>query len=324
MTHWVGAEEDLFMKIAVMGAGAIGGYFGGRLHQSGEDVHFIARGPHLKAMQENGLQIYSPHGDVLLTDIKATNDPASVGPVDIVFFCLKLWDTESGAEQIRPLIGPNTAVYSFQNGIYAEPELARLLGPEHVIGGYAWTPVSIVSPGVIRQTGKFCVLGFGELDDSRTERVEALLSACQRAKIDALIEPDIQAALWKKFIFITAHSGSTAFCRGPLGLVREDPWSRPFLHGLLSETVAIARAKGLDFPVDFADHWLKEIDGAPYEAQGSMYTDLQNGTRLELDWLNGLVVKLGEEVGIPTPHHRAVMAALHPHALGTSAPTPSR
>ena len=299
-----------------MGAGAIGSYFGGRLLAAGEDVVFIARGPHLKAMQENGLRIISSHGDVHLKNIDATSNPTSVGKVDMVLFCLKLWDTDSGAELIKPMLGPDTAVYSFQNGIYAEPRLAELLGARHVIGGYAATPASIIEPGVVRQFGEWCTLGFGEMDNRITPRINALLAACQKAKIDSLIETDIEAALWSKFVFITTHSGATSFCRSTEGPIRSDPWGREFLIGLASEATAIARAKRINIPENFVDYVMKQIDGLPPDAQGSMYTDLQRGARLELEWLNGLVIKLGEQFGIVTPWHRAVMLALHLHAMG--------
>jgi 2-dehydropantoate 2-reductase len=306
------------MKIAVMGAGAIGCYFGGRLLAAGEDVSFIARGPHLKAMQNKGLQIISPHGDMNLGKVKATDDPNSVGKADMILFCLKLWDTDAGAELIRPMLGPGTAVYSFQNGIYAEPRLAELLGSNHVIGGYAATPASIVEPGVVRQFGQWCTLGFGEMDNAVTPRIEAFLVACQKAKIDALIEKDIEAALWSKFIFITTHSGATSFCRSTEGPIRSDPWGRKFLIGLASEATSIARARSINIPENFVDYVMKQVDGLPPDAQGSMYTDLQRGARLELEWLNGLVVKLGEEAGIATPCHRAVMSALNLHAMGSA------
>jgi 2-dehydropantoate 2-reductase len=306
------------MKIAVMGAGAIGCYFGGRLLAAGEDVSFIARGPHLKAMQNNGLQIISPHGDIHLRNVRATDDPNSVGRADMILFCLKLWDTDAGAELIKPMLGPDTAVYSFQNGIYAEPRLAELLGSNHVIGGYAATPASIVEPGVVRQFGQWCTLGFGEMDNAVTPRIEAFLVACQKAKIDSLIEKDIEAALWSKFIFITTHSGATSFCRSTEGPIRSDPWGRKFLIGLASEATAIARARSISVPEDFVDYVMKQIDGLPPDAQGSMYTDLQRGARLELEWLNGLVVKLGEEAGIVTPCHQAVMSALNLHAMGSA------
>ncbi len=304
------------MKFAVMGAGAIGSYFGARLAAAGEEVHFIARGANLKALQTNGLKIISPHGDLHLPKVLATNDPVSIGPVDVVFFCIKLWDTDIAAEQIRPLLKADTAVYSFQNGIYAEPRLAELLGAQHVIGGYAATPASVVEPGVVRQFGQWCALGFGEMDNRKTPRVEALLAACQRAKIDAKIEDDVQAALWTKFIFISVHSGATSLCRATEGPIRSDPWGRQLLTGLAAEGTAIARAKGINIPATNTDYVLKQIDGMPPDAQGSMYTDLQRGIPLELDMLNGLMVKFGEEVGIPTPMHRAVMMGLHLHAGG--------
>ena len=304
------------MKFAVMGAGAIGCYFGARLAAAGEEVHFIGRGPHLKAMQQNGLKLISPHGDLHLPKVLATGDAASVGPVDYILFCVKLWDTDSAAELIKPLLKSSTAVYSFQNGIYAEPRLVELLGAEHVIGGYAATPASVVEPGVVRQFGQWCALGFGELDNRKTPRIEALLAACQRAKIDSLIEPDVQAALWTKFIFISVHSGATSLCRATEGPIRSDPWGRQLLTALAAEGTAVARAKGINIPESNTDYVLKQIDGMPPDAQGSMYTDLQRGVRLELEWINGLIVKLGEEVGVPTPTHRAVMMGLNLHAGG--------
>jgi 2-dehydropantoate 2-reductase len=307
------------MKIAVMGAGAIGSKFGGRLAAAGEDVHFIARGPHLKAMQEKGLQIFSPHGDVHLPKVNAVNDPASVGPCDFVLFCLKLWDIDKGAGLIKPLLKSDTAIYSFQNGVYAEDRLVQLLGKQHVIGGYAATPASIIEPGVVRQVGQWCTLGFGELDNKRTPRVEAFLAACQRARIDSLIEPDIQVALWTKFVFISVHSGATSLCRATEGPIRSDKWGRQLLLELATEGTRIAHAKGIKLKDDFPGYVLKQIDGLPPEAQGSMYTDLQKGTRLELEWLNGLLVKMGEELGIPTPAHRAVMMGLNLHAGGNPA-----
>jgi 2-dehydropantoate 2-reductase len=304
------------MKIAVMGAGAIGCYFGARLAAAGEEVHFIARGPHLKAMQEKGLQIYSPHGDLHLPKVNAVNDPAAIGSCDFVLFCLKLWDTDKGAELIKPMLKSDTAIYSFQNGVFAEGRLVELLGKQNVIGGYAATPASIVEPGVVRQFGQWCTLGFGELDNKRTPRVEAFLTACQRAKIDSLIEPDIQVALWTKFVFISVHSGATSLCRATEGPIRSDKWGRQLLLELATEGTRIAQAKGIKLKDDFPAYVLKQIDGLPPEAQGSMYTDLQKGAPMELEWLNGLLVKMGEELGILTPAHRAVMMGLNLHAKG--------
>lgn len=296
--------------------GATGSYFGGRLAAAGEEVHFIARGPQLQALQEKGLRILSPHGDATLPEVIATNDPSEVGPVDLVLFSVKLWDTDEAAERIKPMLRHDTAIYSLQNGNYAERRLAELLGQERVIGGYAATPVMLIEPGVVRQFGQWCTLEFGELDNRRTPRVEMLLAACRKAGIDALISADIEAALWSKFIFITVHSGATSLCRATEGPIRSDPWGRQLLGELAREGTAVARAKGIDIAPGNADHVLEQIDELPADAQGSMFTDLQRGLRLELEWLNGLMVTIGEEVGVPTPTHRAVMQALHLHARG--------
>ena len=279
-------------------------------------MHFIARGPQLQALQEKGLRILSPHGDATLPEVIATNDPSEVGPVDLVLFSVKLWDTDEAAERIKPMLRHDTAIYSLQNGNYAERRLAELLGQERVIGGYAATPVMLIEPGVVRQFGQWCTLEFGELDNRRTPRVEMLLAACRKAGIDALISADIEAALWSKFIFITVHSGATSLCRATEGPIRSDPWGRQLLGELAREGTAVARAKGIDIAPGNADHVLEQIDELPADAQGSMFTDLQRGLRLELEWLNGLMVTIGEEVGVPTPTHRAVMQALHLHARG--------
>jgi 2-dehydropantoate 2-reductase len=305
------------MRIAVMGAGAIGCYFGGRLASGGDEVHFIARGAQLRALQEKGLRIISPHGDDYLPKVLATDDPKKVGPVDFVLFCVKLWDTDSAAEQIKPMLGPETAVYSFQNGIYAEPRLQKLLGAQHVIAGYAATPATMIEPGVVRQFGQWCTLEFGELDNKRTRRVEEFLKSCLRAKIDAVISDDINAALWSKFVFITVHSGACSLCRATEGPIRSDPWGRELLLSLATEGTAVAHAKGVNLPKDFPSYVMKQIDGLPPDAEGSMYTDLRMGRRLEIEWLNGLMVKLGGEVGVPTPAHRAVMQGVHLHAGGS-------
>ncbi len=306
------------MKIAVMGAGAIGCYFGGRLAAAGEEVHLIARGAQLQALREKGLRIFSPHGDAYLPQVLTAAHPQEVGAVDIVLFCVKLWDTDSAAQLIKPMLRPDTGIYSFQNGIFAESRLAELLGPAHIIGGYAATPTTLIEPGVVRQFGQWCTLEFGEMDNRRTPRVENLLAACLRANIDALISDDIEVALWSKFIFITVHSGATSLCRATEGSIRTDHWGRQLLKGLAAEGTAVALAKGIKIPADFPTYLLEQIDGLPPEAEGSMYTDLRRGARLELEWLNGLMVKLGEQSGVAVPSHRAVMQGLNLHAGGTS------
>jgi 2-dehydropantoate 2-reductase len=214
------------------------------------------------------------------------------------------------------MLGSDTGVYSFQNGVYAEVRLAELLGPDRVIGGYAATPATIVEPGVIRQYGTWATLEFGELDNTRTTRVEAFLEACLNAKIDALISDDIQTALWSKFVFITTHSGATALCRASEGPIRRDPWGQKLLIGLATEAVAVARAKGANLPADYAEHVMEQVNGLPDAAQGSLATDVLLGNRLELEWLSGTIVQYGEELGVPTPTHHAVMMGLNLHVLG--------
>ena len=307
------------MKIAVMGAGAIGCYFGGRLAAAGEAVHFIARGAQLQALRDKGLRIFSPHGDAYLPKVLTAAHPREVGPVDIILFCVKLWDTDGAAELIKPMLRADTGVYSFQNGIYAETRLTELLGPPHIIGGYAATPATLIEPGVVRQFGRWCTLEFGEMDNRRTPRVENLLAACLRAGIDALISDDIEVALWSKFIFITVHSGATSLCRATEGPIRSDPWGRQLLRGLAEEGTAVAHAKGVKIPDDFPDYVMEQIDGLPPEAEGSMYTDLKRGARLELAWLNGLMVELADAAGVAAPSHRAVMQGLNLHAGGIAA-----
>ncbi len=243
-----------------MGAGAIGSYFGGRLAAAGEEVHFIGAGVHIC---RQWLRTDSRSSAIMATPIlkKSTPRPTPNRSVqsDMILFCVKLWDLDRAAEQIKPMLKADTAVYSFQNGIYAEGRLAELLGPQHVIGGYAATPVTVIEPGVVRQFGEWCTLGFGELDNRRTPRVERFLAACQRANIDSLIEQDVLAALWMKFIFITTHSSGTSFCRSTEGPIRSDVWGRQMLVGLASEGTAIARAKGINIAADNAEHVLEQI-----------------------------------------------------------------
>jgi 2-dehydropantoate 2-reductase len=267
-------------------------------------------------MRNNGLKIESPLGNLHLKNLNLTDDASTIGSVDIVLFCVKLWDIDNAAQLIKPLLNSNTAVYSFQNGIYAEDRLCELLGSQHVIGGYASTPAMVVEPGLVRQFGTFAPLEFGELDNTRTPRVEALLYACKKAGIDAKIALDIQAALWSKFILITTHSGATALCRTTEGPIRSDPWGRKLLTNLATEALAVAHAKGINLPTDYADQVIEIIDGFPADSQASLATDVQRGLRLELEWLSGLVVKIGAELGVPTPSHEAVMMGLHMHIPG--------
>lgn len=305
------------MKIAVMGAGGVGGYFGARLAQAGEEVSLIARGAHLAAIQERGLRLSSELGDATVEPARATDDAAKIGPVDIVLFCVKLWDTEPAAAAVRPLVGEGTAVISLQNGIAPEEVLTKVLGREHVMGGVSQISAAIVEPGVVRHFTPLARLEFGELDNRPSARAAALLAACGRAGIDAAIPDDIVAAIWRKFVFLSALSAANCLTRMPIGPLREDPAMRALLETLLAEAAAVARAKGIAVAGDLEARVMEFIDTWPPDASASMLKDLEAGNRLEVEWLSGAVADLGAELGVPVPAHRVAYAALKPHAGGT-------
>ena len=299
-----------------MGSGGVGGYFGARLAQAGEEVCFIARGAHLAAMKERGLAVRSVNGDLTIRPVNATSDPAGIGPVDVVIFCIKLWDTENAGEQIRPLLGAGTGVVSLQNGVYAEDRLAAMLGADHVMGGIAQILAAIGEPGVIVHTGAMARLEFGELDGRASGRAAALLAACRRAGIDAAIADDVTAAIWRKFVFIATFSAATCLSRAPLGPIRADEAGRALIEALLGEAAAVARAKGVAIADDLEAQLMGVLDGLPDQATTSMQTDLERGNRLEVDWLSGAVARIGAEVGVDTPAHRTAWQALRLHAGG--------
>lgn len=304
------------MKIAVMGSGGVGGYFGGRLAQSGCDVTFVARGAHLAAMREHGLKIESQSGDLHVPHVKATDDPATIGPVDVVMFCVKLADTESAARQVKPLFGPHTGIVSFQNGVQKDDVLRREFGESAVMGGVAYIAAAIARPGVIRHTGTMQRLLFGEYDGRRPARVEALYEACKRAGIHAEVPDDIRRAIWEKFVFLVGLSGTTATARMPIGAIRSNPHSRAFLFDIIQEAVSAGRAQGVALPEDYAHTRLAFCDGLPAEMTSSMHHDLERGNPLEVAWLAGSVADMGEKLGVPTPANKAVLAILAPHASG--------
>lgn len=294
------------MRFVIMGAGGLGGYFGARLAAGGHDVAFVARGAHLAAMRKDGLRVHSARGDLHLRDVVATDDPSTLDPADVVMIAVKLWDTEAAAEAVRPLVRPGTAVVSFQNGVSKDEVLTRVLGRDAVIGGVGQIGVVIESPGVIKHTGTMAKLIFGELDNRRTARVEAFLAACTDAGIDAEIPEDINLAIWQKFAFLVPMSACTASMRSTIGPIRAHPQTRRFLVDITQEVVAVGRKLGVNLPADFAEQRMSFIDTLPAEMTASMQGDLARGNRLELPWLSGKVVELGEMLGLPTPLNRAV------------------
>lgn len=304
------------MKIAVMGSGGVGGYFGGRLADAGCDVTFIARGAHLAAMREQGLKIESPSGDINVPRVNATDEPAAIGPVDLVLFCVKLADTESAARSVKPLLGPHTGIVSFQNGVQKDDILRHEFGEKAVMGGVGYIATAIGRPGVIKHTGTMQRLLFGEYDGTRSVRAEALLDACRRAGINAEIADDIRRAIWEKFVFLVGLSGTTTTIRLPIGPIRENPHSRAFLFDIIQEAVAVGRAQGVALPEDYAHTRLAFCDGLPAEMTSSMHHDLERGNPLEVQWLAGSVADLGAASGVPTPANCAVRAVLAPHAQG--------
>lgn len=307
------------MKIAIMGAGGVGGYFGARLAASGQDVWFIARGAHLQAMRERGLQVCSANGDVLVKPCQATAAPAEVGPADLVVIAVKLWATGEALRDAAPMVGPETAVVSFQNGVEAVDRISAAFGRERTLGGVANIAAVIEQPGVIRHTGTMAGLTFGELDGSLSRRVQSLAAACEKAGITHKASDDIHKAIWEKYVFLVAASSMTSLTRLPLGPVREDPDTRALMAQIMSEVAAVGRAKGVALDADLVDRLLARLDGLPRVMVASMLGDLERGNRLELPWLAGGVVALGKETGVATPANQFIYAALKLYAGGRPA-----
>jgi len=305
------------MRIAVVGAGGVGGGFGAALARAGAEVTFIARGAHLAAMKKNGLRIEGGCGETHLVPTQATDDPKSVGPVDYVLFCVKLWDVESAGEHIKPLVGPDTAVIPLQNGIDAPERLVPILGAQAVMGGVAQISASIVEPGVIRQVGTFMRMLFGELDGSTSKRGEALLAMCRKAGFDAVLSDRIVTELWLKFILLATNASVMAVARQPIGRLRDDPDMKPQFIAAYKEVIDVGRARGVPLPDDTLDRMLAFNAGAPPAMKPSMALDLERGNRIELPWLGGKVVELGRQLGVPTPTHSLMYAALKPYVMGT-------
>ncbi len=304
------------MRIAVVGAGGVGGGFGAALAQAGADVSFLARGAHLAAMRSAGLKVVSPRGDSHLVPTRATDDPAEIGPVDIVLFCVKLWDVESAGERIKPLVGPGTAVIPLQNGIDAPERLIPILGSSAVMGGVAQISASITAPGVITQVGTFMRMIFGELDGKRSKRGEDLLGLCLKAGFEATLSEAIQTDLWMKFILLATNASIVALARQPIGKLRDDPDIRPVFIAAAQEVMAVGRANGVALPANAIETMLALTDHLPPPQKPSMALDLERGNRLELPWLSGKVVELGKKLGVPTPTHSLMYAMLKPYVMG--------
>jgi len=311
-----GIKEHHTLRILIMGSGGVGGVFGARLAKGGADVTFIARGAHLDAMRKNGLRIDGGVDPIALPKVNATDDPSSIGRMDMILFAVKLWDTESAARSLLPCIGPDTGLISFQNGVQKDDMLRPIVGDGALVGGTSYVSAAITAPGVITQTGAMQGLAFGEFDGRRSKRVETFLEACLAGGIKAEISDDINLVIWQKFVFLAAVAGATTSMRAPIGAIRDNTLTRQFLLDLMKEIIAVGRARGVPIAPDFGEQQIRFADTLPAGMIASMYHDLQSGKPLELPWLSGGVVELGAAAGVETPLNRAVRDVLILHANG--------
>ncbi len=303
----------------MMGAGGVGGYYGARLHQAGHEVTFIARGAHAAAMRTGGLKIQSELGNLHLSPVSVATDPREVGPVDLVVMAVKLWDTEAAAEAIQPMIGADTVVVSLQNGVDKDETLAAVVGREQVLGGVTYILANLSEPGVVVHSGRLQRVWIGELEGGGSDRVERVVAAFVAAGIEAEASADIRRATWEKFVFLAANSAVTAVTRKTVGAIRTHPATRALLADAMGEVVSLARGEGVAIEEDFVEERLRFVDTLPDGGRASMAQDLLRGGRMELDWLSGAVVRRAERLGLATPVHRALYAALVLDRDGTPA-----
>jgi 2-dehydropantoate 2-reductase len=303
------------MRVVVVGAGGVGGYFGTRLAVAGHDVTFVARGRHLAEIQERGLVVRSALGEFRST---ATAVPtiADAEPADLVLVAVKLWDTDDVAAQLKPAVAAGARVMSLQNGVRKDDDLRAHVGAEAVLGGVCYVSAVISEPGVITHAGAMQKLVFGEFDGQPSALTTDFLAACAEAGIDAAVSPDIARVIWEKFVFLVGLSATTAAVRAPIGVVRSTPRTRVLLRDVMTEVVAVGRASGVDLADGFVEERLAFIDTLPPETAASMHHDLNRGGRLELPWLSGGVAELGQRLGVPTPRNQTVADILAPYELG--------
>ena len=300
------------MRIAVFGTGGVGGYFGGRLAQLGEDVVFIARGEHLRAIKEKGLKVDTRDGDFVIHPAAATDNVNEVGVVDLVIVGVKAWQVPDAARAIKPLVGANTVVLPLQNGVDAAAQLVATLGPDNVIGGLCRIVSFVVGPGHIRHAGFTPSVIIGELDNRRTDRIVALEQLFKRAGVEISIAADIQVALWTKFLFIASFSGIGAMANAPAGVIRTDPHWRTQMLRAMQEIYALAHARGINLPPNSIDAVTASVDGLPEDATSSMQRDIAAGKPSELESQNGAVVRMAREAGIEVPTHSTIYQTLQP------------
>jgi 2-dehydropantoate 2-reductase len=307
------------MRIAIMGAGAVGGYYGGRLAQAGHDVALITRGEHLRAIQAKGLALRGPAGDAVISGAKATDDPGEIAPVDVMLFCVKLYGTEDAARVIAPLLSKGGVCISLQNGVDGYQRIGAIVGHDRVMGGVAFVSALIEAPGIIRYKSKAPVIKFGETDGRISERAVRFRDACVAAGIGAEVVADIRAALWHKFVGLAVNASLTSLVRQPAGVCYRDPDILALARAGFSEGAAIARAMGIKLPDDIVEWQVRNHQNFPADMYASMYHDMARGRRLELESLSGLIARKGRELGVPTPFHAMAYACLKPYIDGAPA-----
>ncbi len=300
------------MRVAIMGTGGVGGYFGGRLATAGHEVWFIARGVNLRTLRERGLKVSSIKGDFEISPVKATDDPSDIGGVDLAVVAVKTWQLPEAARQMRPLVGPRTVILPLLNGVEAAQELGNALTPERIVGGLCRIIAWLEEPGHIRHAGIEPTVVFGEFDGTRTDRVEWLGRLFASAGIEAEVPESISAAIWKKFMLISTWGGVGAITRAPLGVWRSIPGTRAIAKASMEETLALARALGVPLVRDIVAQTMDFIDGLPPDGTASMQRDIQEGRPSELESMSGAVVRLASGVNVPAPTHEFLYHCLLP------------
>jgi len=306
------------MRIAVMAAGGVGGYFGARLAQAGHEVAFVARGRHLAAMRERGLTVRSAGGDIRLAKVTASDAPGSLGSFDLVLFAVKLWDTEAAAKASLPLIAGGGVVIPFQNGVESIERVGAVIGEARVLGGAAYIAATIAEPGVIVHTGQMARLRFGPVLPAQEAPARSFLQACADAGIDAELVADVRRVLWEKFVFLTALSGMTSATRQPIGAIRGDPDLRTVFEAAMGEVWAVGRARGIALAEDLVAQLMRLADGLPAEMKSSMLNDLEAGNRLEAPWLSGAVARIAKESALAAPVNATLYATVKPYCDGVN------
>jgi 2-dehydropantoate 2-reductase len=303
------------MKILIMGTGGVGGYYGGLLAQHGNDVTFISRGAHLYAIRHEGLKVNSVHGNFTVSPANATDDPLNVGPVDLILFCVKAYSTDEAAQAIRPVVGLHTAILSLQNGVDAAERIGKVIGLERVLGGATWLSSAVEAPGVIKQVSQFRRVVLGELDGTRSDRIQSVYEVLKNTGIDVEISENILKILWTKFVFISAASSLGSLTRLPMAEYRSIPETRAMIIGLMREVETLARAQGVALDEDVVQKSLEFMDGAAPHIKASMQLDVESGHRTELESMVGVIGRKGRELNVPTPVADLIYASILPIEL---------